>query len=81
MATQNVAVPEKTWTQITTASCAFQVIGQASVYVVESTTTPTDTSIIKVANPRRIYNFNRVDGNLYAYSPVGSASVSFDPTT
>lgn len=80
MATQVVNISADTWTQVTTASANFQVLGNSELFVTEATSAPTDlTGAYKVANPILIYSFTRVDGNLYAYSQGKSATIAFDP--
>jgi hypothetical protein len=82
MATSTISIPPKTWILISTVSVKFQVQGQSSIYIIEAASLPAegDLSIRKTANPGKMYTFEKVDGNFYAYSD-NSTAISIEPVT
>lgn len=79
MATSMVSVPKNTWTLISAVSVSFQVPEQSSVLAVEAATPPTTTAIRKKIQPGKIYSFQKLDGNLYAYSRGADIEIAIDP--
>ena len=78
MATTPIVLEKGVWTLITTTSCSFQALDNDMIST-ESATLPTSSSHPAKFNfARRIYEFERVDGNLYGLSRDGTR-VSFDP--
>ena len=79
MATTKVTIPANTWTEVATASTSYQVITMKDVYVTEASSAPTGTEgSYKIAEPKKMYDFTRVDGNLYAYSVNHPAEISIN---
>ncbi len=81
MATSMVSIPRDTWTLVSEVSVNFQVVGQSSVYIIESVSAPAagDLTIRKIANPRRLLNFTKIDGDFYAYSEGSINKIAIDP--
>lgn len=79
MATSMVSLPKDTWTLVSTESVLFQIPDQVSAFAVESATLPTGTAIRKKINPGEIYSFQKLDGNLYLYSPEINTNVAIEP--
>lgn len=78
MATSMVSLTAKTWKLVSSVSVLFQVPEQNDSYAIEALALPTDTTIRKKIQPGEIYSFQKVDGNLYMYSPNGNIEVAID---
>ncbi len=77
MATSEVFVPKDEWTLISASSVYFQP-KENDLEVTESASLPNNNSPRKIAIVRRIYVFDKTDGNLYGYSKNGCV-VGLDP--
>ena len=80
MATQGKAITADTWTEVTDASCIFQVTSRDSLYVTEQASAPTGAPGLtcKVALYGQMYSFTADSTKLYAYSPGDNANIAFE---
>ena len=79
MATQRTIIEAKKWTLISSTSIDFQVVSQSDLNIIESATEPANLDNTKIAIPRKMYRFTKIDGDFWAYSESGAA-IAFDPT-
>jgi len=77
-ATEHKAIPEGAWTEVTDASCLFQVTSRDSIKITEAATLPTDQSEYKLALYGEMYSFTADSTKLYAYSDGEPARVAFE---
>lgn len=79
MATITRNIDEGSWQKITSSACTFQGIGEKELKVTESSSLPSvDTKDYKIALPREMYNFEPVDGSLYAMAEGSPGAIAFD---
>jgi hypothetical protein len=72
MATTPIKLLPRVWTEISTVSVDFQAQGN-DIKVVDSETLPTaDNHPGKICIVNRMYEFDKIVGNLYGYSEKGS---------
>lgn len=79
MATSVVTIAKNTWTLLSNISIEYQILGQNSAYIREATALPTDLSIRKTIAPGGVNVFNKIDSDLYIYSPNANISVALSP--
>lgn len=77
-ATESKAIPADTWTEVTDASCLFQVTSRDSIKVVETASAPTNQSEYKIALYGEMYAFTADSTKLYAYSDGEPARIAFE---
>lgn len=78
MATGMVSIPAKTWVEVSLVSVNFQIPEDTGAWAIESVAMPTSLSIRKKIMPGRMYNFDKLDGNLYMYSDT-ALEVAVEP--
>ena len=80
MATSTIDIPKNVWTLISSVSVNYQVQGQTSIFIIESVAFPADNlTIRKTSSPGKMYVFDKVDGNFYAYSKDVDTKISIEP--
>jgi hypothetical protein len=80
MATLSVPVPRGEWTLISQNSISYQITEQASAYIAESETKPTDLINRRKINPGQIYSFSaRLSEKLYVYCESSNINISVAP--
>lgn len=81
MATSTIPIPKNTWTLVSTVSVKAQVQGQSGLYVIESVAPPAanDLTVRKTFAPAKMYEFEKVDGDFYAYSKDIDNVISIEP--
>lgn len=79
MATSVIQIPKNTWTLLSSVSIEYQILGQNSAYIREALALPTDLSIRKTVAPGGVNVFNKIDSDLYIYSPNANISVALSP--
>lgn len=84
MATTAVALAKDVWTLIASDSCALQNLSNTDVYVTERAALPSPNKLDTVAGawklvkPGQMFNWTKVDGNLYGCPNGVSAAISIN---
>jgi hypothetical protein len=79
MATKIKRIEKGVWEMIANVEVDFQVTVGNDLHICEAASTPTKTTVYKVAEARQIYNFKPTGGSkLFGYSPDETITVAYD---